>query len=500
VTAEAARAALRSDAYTVLVEAPAGTGKTYEAVDVALDLANALPDRREILLLAHTNAAVDEFRSRSRAAKAPVRATTFDALATELLAPYARTLGLGYPLRPQPEGSKIPGGTPFPLLVPTLVKLFQRSPALAAALAGHYPWVICDEHQDASEAQQELVDLLASHGARVRYFGDPMQAIYDFDGQVLVDWTSLAGRTQLVEELALPKRWKDAPELGRWLLDARIALRDGRRIPAAPACVMIERVAGFSDKSLANPNRTAPVMEIKEALNSAVRGKGGSVGVLTYTGAHRRGLQALLWRFEMFEGTDMHQAHEAVYAAAQADGDARALILVAVDLLALCCSGFNREVLGQIGRACTSTGVRTAKIAKGAAPIVDRLRPLYEKPTLTTWCQVVGGFIYAPADVRPVMLSTLRAIGRLGRTSATYEQFAEQTGGSRRRTELPTRGVYTIHAAKGREFDHVVLAHCGARLFPDEPATRKLLYVALSRARLTVHVLAPSDAPSPLLP
>ncbi len=110
MTAEAARAALRSDAYTVLVEAPAGTGKTYEAVDVALDLANALPDRREILLLAHTNAAVDEFRSRSRAAKAPVRATTFDALATELLAPYARTLGLGYPLRPQPEGSKIPGG------------------------------------------------------------------------------------------------------------------------------------------------------------------------------------------------------------------------------------------------------------------------------------------------------------------------------------------------------------------------------------------------------
>lgn len=60
------RAALRSDAPLIIVEAPAGCGKTFEAVACAIDLAVGLCDQQEVLLLAHTNAAVAEFKRRTR--------------------------------------------------------------------------------------------------------------------------------------------------------------------------------------------------------------------------------------------------------------------------------------------------------------------------------------------------------------------------------------------------------------------------------------------------
>ncbi|MEA2506195.1 MAG: UvrD-like helicase C-terminal domain [Actinomycetota bacterium] len=45
---------------------------------------------------------------------------------------------------------------------------------------------------------------------------------------------------------------------------------------------------------------------------------------------------------------------------------------------------------------------------------------------------------------------------------------------------VPTRCTSTIHKAKGQEFDHVIVAHCSASPFPDQPDARRLLYVALS--------------------
>lgn len=499
MTLAEARSALRSDSRTVLIHAPAGTGKTFEAVGFAVDAASGLPPRREVLLLAHTNAAVDEFRKRSRAVKAAVRATTFDSFATEIISAYAVPLGLPHPLRPQREGSKIPGTTPFAVLIPTLVGLLERAPAVAAALAGHYPIVVCDEHQDASQDQQRLVEALVQHGVCVRYFGDPMQAIYDFKGQELVNWDDLTNGVDRVGHLNEPQRWKDVPELGKWLLDAHVTLSEKRALPPRPACVVIERVSTLKDGALANPVQARPFMEIKDALHRATDGKIGSLAVLTYTGAHRRGLQALLWDFDMFEGSDLQDAHEAVYAAEQAQGGPRALVEVALRFLSICCTGFNRELRSQILRACGTDGVTTGRIAKDAAPIVDRFRVLYDDPSLAAWSRAVGGFMSAPPGIRPVMRTSLRAIARLGRGAATYEHFAQQTGDTRSRTDLPNRAVYTIHTAKGREFDHVVLAHCGASQFPDEPSARRLLYVAISRARRSLHILTPGDYPSPLL-
>ncbi|CAM5399538.1 hypothetical protein RLIN73S_00146 [Rhodanobacter lindaniclasticus] len=51
-------------------------------------------------------------------------------------------------------------------------------PMVAKALATRYPVVVCDEHQDFSADQQEVVIALHRGGAMLRIFGDPLQRIY----------------------------------------------------------------------------------------------------------------------------------------------------------------------------------------------------------------------------------------------------------------------------------------------------------------------------------
>ena len=99
MTLENVRRALRSESRDILVEAAGGCGKTFEASELAAELGSCLSEGSEVLLLAHTNAAVQEFIRRTRGSGARVRPTTNDAFCVELLGPYAGRLGLPTPLR-----------------------------------------------------------------------------------------------------------------------------------------------------------------------------------------------------------------------------------------------------------------------------------------------------------------------------------------------------------------------------------------------------------------
>jgi hypothetical protein len=62
--------------------------------------------------------------------------------------------------------------------------------------------------------------------------GDPMQAIFDFQGK-LADWDEhVCKHFPLAGELAIPWRWKNVGEekFGRWLLDVRKQLLEGTPI------------------------------------------------------------------------------------------------------------------------------------------------------------------------------------------------------------------------------------------------------------------------------
>ena len=78
-------AALRSPARLVVVEAPAGCGKTFQGAEYAREIAGKIGDRR-VLILTHTHAACDVFASRTRGTEGRVDIRTIDRLIGQIAA------------------------------------------------------------------------------------------------------------------------------------------------------------------------------------------------------------------------------------------------------------------------------------------------------------------------------------------------------------------------------------------------------------------------------
>lgn len=492
-----ARAALRSDAPQVVVEAPAGCGKTYEAVACAIDLAAALKDHQEVLLLAHTNVAVSEFKRRARSAGARVHATTLDAFALGLVAPYAAALDLPSPLIPG-DGN---GQVPFHLLAPKALELITRAPSIGAAISRHYPVVLLDEHQDSRQDQHDLAMEVGRQG-KVRIFGDPMQAIYGFDSETLINWETVANTASLRTSLEDPQRWPQAPELGEWILCAREALRSGRRLPldTAPDFVRVIHVADLND--MPNPNFNGVTPAIIQPLSERLRELDGSTIVLARNNAHVRGLySAVRGSLVVQEGADFGGAYTALAAAERTVGDSRVLAQAIIDLLSSTCRGLNATFLGQLAASLLPDRLDRGN-RRRIVPLLDALEPLYAMPDLSTWCRCIGQVLRHPPEwLRIDLPESLRLLARLLPKEDETPREALDAAVRHRQDAgaIPRRCTSTIHKAKGQEFDHVVLAHCSASPFPDTPEARRLLYVALSRARRSVTFLVSGRAPSPLL-
>ena len=59
--------------------------------------------------------------------------------------------------------------------------------------------------------------------------------------------------------------------------------------------------------------------------------------------------------------------------------------------------------------------------------------------------------------------------------------------------------VMTAHQAKGKEFDAVVLADAMGRYWRDDPESRRLFYVAVTRATKSLTIVGPDAGASPLV-
>jgi DNA helicase-2/ATP-dependent DNA helicase PcrA len=87
-------AALRSAAKLVVVEAPAGCGKTYQGASYARDIADSVGSGR-VLILTHTHAACSVFHSRRLGLGSHVEIRTIDSLISELADAYRQGIGAG---------------------------------------------------------------------------------------------------------------------------------------------------------------------------------------------------------------------------------------------------------------------------------------------------------------------------------------------------------------------------------------------------------------------
>ncbi|MEY8175037.1 UvrD-helicase domain-containing protein [Burkholderia multivorans] len=222
------------------ITAPAGCGKTQIIADTLIHHASPKP----VLVLTHTNAGVTTLRLRMQCGRVPssaYRIATLDGFAMRLVGMFPGRSGI------PPETLELRNArVDYPAIRLAALGLVQGG-HLSDILAATYAHLIVDEYQDCNLMQHALVSALAGV-LPTSVLGDPMQAIFGFAGNQLVDWnTQVLEQFPLIGELEQPWRWINAgtPQLGQWLLDCRQILQAGgsvdlRRAPAEVTWVQLQ--------------------------------------------------------------------------------------------------------------------------------------------------------------------------------------------------------------------------------------------------------------------
>lgn len=207
------------------VTAPAGCGKTQLIADT-LGLHSG---PKPVLILTHTNAGAAALRmrlQRARVASTAYRLATIDGFAMRLIGTF--------PLRSGHEPRILDvsdASNDYPAIRAAAAQLLQAG-HIDRVLRATYSRLIVDEYQDCSLVQHAMVDSLAN-SLPANVLGDPMQAIFGFAGNQLVNWQAhVEARFPPMGALGTPWRWLNAgtEPLGRWLLRARTQLQGGQGV------------------------------------------------------------------------------------------------------------------------------------------------------------------------------------------------------------------------------------------------------------------------------
>jgi DNA helicase-2/ATP-dependent DNA helicase PcrA len=283
----------------------------------------------------------------------------------------------------------------------------------------------------------------------------------------------------------------------------RSELSKSRTVPlaGAPDEVSAVYVHGASDEIKAWERRVPPQMisEIFEIL----RDLDGTVLILTRHTAHAKalvtGLQRL--RIAMYEGAEPKDAYGILDTALKHEGNPKRLIAATVGILQKTCVGLTAARKGVIQQICGKDSIDVRR-KRSYRELASQLAPIYESPNIWGMCSAIALIRRQPPEWLKVRYpETLVLLSRLdGRSGGDPLEVLDNVVYVRRRTSrIPRRCIMNVHMAKGREADHVVLVHCSATCFPDSDEGRKVLYVALSRARKSVTVLLPETGHTNIL-
>lgn len=495
--------ALRSTAQLVVVEAPAGCGKTYQGASYARDIAPTLGDGR-LLILTHTNAACDVFAGRTRDLGRRVEIRTIDGLVTETASAYHKALDL-----PADVGAWARRETGnYTVLAQKIAALITANPMIASTLARRYPVVICDEHQDASLSQHEIIMALHATGAAIRVFADPMQQIFNGNQADEVAaaqrWADLKAAADRFEELDQPHRWANTqPALGAWILEARATLKAAGRID-----LTANLPAGLTVHYADNTAQQQGSFSVHQDLSAPIYAMSNAQGQLLVLSGRNRTVTALCTffgrRIPIWEGHVRNGLTGLIAHADTHQGNATELARGTLAFMGTVATGFSASVFGkrfiseaQDGCAtnCTGKPLLLQSMArhivddpshKGVARAIARLQELVASEQAFSAVRV-----HHPREFAEAI--------HLGDFDSAEDGFAEM---ARRRIHsrprLPVKAISTIHKAKGLEFDNVMLLPCDQVSFGNTTRARAKLYVALSRATSNLMLVVSKGQPSPL--
>ncbi|MHB1095621.1 MAG: ATP-binding domain-containing protein [Gemmatimonadaceae bacterium] len=501
---EDVRAALRSDHGFVVVEAPAGCGKTHQGADYARELVENIQYGRP-LILTHTHAAGSVFAERTKGTGRQVEIRTIDGIIANIAAAYH--VGLGVPADVA-AWVRAQEGDGYRVLAQKVAALLVLYPMISSALAKRYPVVICDEHQDCSGDQHAIVMAMLAAGAKVRVFADPMQSIFRSKpipgSNPPWDWTTLRTRADACGELDVPYRWKDgSPDLGAWILAARRNLLQGQPIDlrtGLPESIVVVEAENRAQRRLEYSLSSGDRRMIDRFVDDDA-----SLLILTHHNQTARAFRGFFGRrFPLWEGHTRPALESLVEGVSSAGTNSAQLAELIVSFMGEVGKGFSLSSFGKVLIQEAAEGCR--RIRKGkAADIQSLARCVVEDPGHRGVAKCLAGIAElrqsdaAFAVVEIDHHSEFREAIRLGDYEHTAEGLAAITQNRTYSRPRPARkAISTIHKAKGLECDNVLLLPCDATTFREQREARCLLYVALSRAKRRLMLVVSRENPSPL--
>ncbi|GGK65500.1 ATP-dependent DNA helicase UvrD2 [Ornithinimicrobium pekingense] len=350
------------------------------------------------------------------------------------------------------------------------VGLLDEHPRIAAQVHEQYRHFVVDEYQDVNPLQQHLLDLWVGERADVCVVGDPAQSIYSFTGASADHLLSFASRHPQARTVRLVRNYRSTPQV---IHVANLVLAGARR-PEGPAAralaptveLVAQRGDGPAPTLTAYPDDEAEARgvaaTVRRLLDEGVAAS--EVAVLFRTNGQSEAVETALARADV---PYLVRGGERFFA--------RAEVRSAVLLLRGAVRGDDASSpLGEVVRAVLSGAGWAPNPPEGGGATRERWESLQALALLA------DDLASASPDARVADL-----VAELDRRAA--EQHAPAVQGIT---------LASLHAAKGLEWDVVLLVGCSDGLLPitlaDSPERveeeRRLLYVGITRAREQLHL------------
>lgn len=457
------------------VTAPAGCGKTQLIADTLAAHTGSKP----ILVLTHTNAGVAALRARMARAAIPssaYRISTIDG--------FAMRLAGKFPLRSGLSAQTLELANPsqdYPAIREAAANLLEAG-HINAALRATYARLLVDEYQDCNTAQHRLV-AWAAQTLPTCVLGDPMQAIFGFGGNHLVNWqVDVEAQFPSVGMLQTPWRWRRAgtEELGQWLLNARTHLQAGQPVALQGAPPEVKWV-----------QLTAETAEAQRRAAARTRGRNAQDSVLiigdamNVRGRHQLTSQTpgatVVERVDLVELIQFARAFDPV-----GPNPLRQVVEFAASLM----TGVGAAALLERVRV-----LQNGRPRNPPTPIEAAALAFVQGPSVAEACRLLHSFARQPGThvYRPEVLRCCQAAMQVAaRGTCTLKEAALQAREHHRHMSRPIarRSVGSTLLLKGLEADVAVVLE-------PQAMTAAHLYVALTRGARQIVVCSPTSILTP---